>query len=139
MDTSSLATSEQAKYETMWQHDDYRTFSPGLFALERLDLAGSFRQHGVRSILDAGCGSGKFMRSILENHATVFNSTVHPAGALGVPTLVLLTRDNDWRWGVDGVPCPWYQSVMRVWQQAEGNWSVPQNAAERFVEQILAP
>jgi hypothetical protein len=75
----------------------------------------------------------------MDGVVSVDNSTVHLAGALGIPTLVLLTRDNDWRWGVDGVPCPWYQSVMRVWQQAEGNWSVPQNAAERFVEQILAP
>ncbi|MFT3829189.1 MAG: class I SAM-dependent methyltransferase [Opitutaceae bacterium] len=68
-----LILAEKAKYERMWQHDDYRTFSPGLHALEHLDLVGCFRKLGVRSILDAGCGSGKFMRRILEQHAAEFN------------------------------------------------------------------
>jgi hypothetical protein len=63
---------EKAKYEQMWQHDDYRKFSPGLHALEKLDLAKQFQKLGVRSILDAGCGSGKFMRRILEEHAGTF-------------------------------------------------------------------
>ncbi|HLP09690.1 MAG TPA: class I SAM-dependent methyltransferase [Opitutaceae bacterium] len=67
-----LILAERAKYERMWQHDDYRTFSPGLHALEHLDLVGCFRKLGVRSILDAGCGSGKFMRRILEKHAGEF-------------------------------------------------------------------
>ena len=70
--STPLHSTEQAKYETMWQHDDYRSFSPGLHALEHLDLVGCFRRLGVRSILDAGCGSGKFMRRILEQHAAEF-------------------------------------------------------------------
>jgi SAM-dependent methyltransferase len=69
---AELILAEKAKYEQMWQHDDYRTFSPGLHALEHLDLVGCFRKLGVRSILDAGCGSGKFMRRILEKHAAEF-------------------------------------------------------------------
>lgn len=68
-----LALAEKAKYERMWQHDDYRTFSPGLHALERLELVGAFRKLKVRTILDAGCGSGKFMRRILEQHAAEFS------------------------------------------------------------------
>lgn len=66
------AEAEKSKYEQMWRCDDYRTFSPGLHALENLDLANQFRALGVRSILDAGCGSGKFMRRILEAHAGEF-------------------------------------------------------------------
>lgn len=64
---------ERAKYEFMWRHDDYRRFSPGLHALEKLHLAAQFRTLGVRSILDAGCGSGKFMQRILERHAAEFS------------------------------------------------------------------
>ncbi len=63
---------EKAKYERMWEIDDYRAFSPGLFALEQLRLAEGFREMGVRTILDAGCGSGKFMRAILERHSADF-------------------------------------------------------------------
>ncbi len=66
------AERERAKYEQMWQHDDYRTFSPGLFALEKLDLVKHFRALGVHTLLDAGCGSGKFMRRILEQHGDEF-------------------------------------------------------------------
>lgn len=70
---ASAAAHEKAKYEQMWEHEDYRKFSPGLHALERLDLAARFRERDVRTILDAGCGSGKFMRRILEKHAAEFS------------------------------------------------------------------
>lgn len=73
MDPALLQADEQAKYETMWQHDAYRTFSPGLHALEHLNLLGCFRKLAVHTLLDAGCGSGKFMRRILEQHAHEFS------------------------------------------------------------------
>lgn len=57
------------------------------------------------------------------------NSTIHLAGALGVPTGLLLSDDTDWRWGVDGVPCPWYRSVTRLRQNKPGDWSAPMAAA----------
>jgi SAM-dependent methyltransferase len=63
---------ERAKYEQMWQHADYRKFSPGLHALDKFGLAQQFRDLGVRTILDAGCGSGKFMQAVLERHAGDF-------------------------------------------------------------------
>jgi len=70
-DTATIER-EKAKYEQMWQHDDYRTISPGLHALEKTDLLAQLRALGVRTILDAGCGSGKFMRRILEKHGEEF-------------------------------------------------------------------
>ncbi len=73
LDVPVSAEHEKAKYEQMWEHDDYRRFSPGLHALERLGLAEQFRGLGVRSILDAGCGSGKFMRRIMEEHEEEFS------------------------------------------------------------------
>lgn len=68
----TAAEREREKYEQMWQCDAYRTFSPGLHALEKLDLVSQLRALGVRSLLDAGCGSGKFMRRILEQHGAEF-------------------------------------------------------------------
>jgi SAM-dependent methyltransferase len=73
MNESHATELEKAKYERMWQHDDYRSFSPGLYALDAFDLVRQFKENGVRSILDAGCGSGKFMRRILESHGDAFS------------------------------------------------------------------
>jgi SAM-dependent methyltransferase len=67
-----LADHERTKYEAMWRHEDYRLLSPGLHALDQFSLAQQFRDLGVGTILDAGCGSGKFMRAVLERHADEF-------------------------------------------------------------------
>ena len=69
----------------------------------------------------------------LDAVVTVDNSTAHLAGALGVPTAVLLGSDSDWRWGVDGVPCPWYRTVMRLRQNADNDWTDPMQAAVVFL------
>jgi Tfp pilus assembly protein PilF len=76
--------------------------------------------------------------SALDAVVSVDNSTVHLAGALGVPTAVLLAVDSDWRWGVDGVTCPWYRNVMRLRQKAPDDWSAPIGAALEFLAQTAA-
>ncbi len=67
---------------------------------------------------------------------SVDNSTVHLAGALGVPTAVLLAQGCDWRWGVDGVPCPWYRTVVRLRQKVSGDWSHPMQLASAFIASL---
>jgi Tfp pilus assembly protein PilF/polysaccharide pyruvyl transferase WcaK-like protein len=47
----------------------------------------------------------------------VDNSTVHLAGALGVPCWVLLPALADWRWPRGREKAPWYASLQLVWQQ----------------------
>jgi tetratricopeptide (TPR) repeat protein len=42
---------------------------------------------------------------------SIDNSTVHFAGALGIPTTVLLPRDHDWRWTAHRTQSLWYPSV----------------------------
>lgn len=54
--------SEKEKYEKAWEQKSYRSFSPGLNALVSLDVPGYFREMGVKSILDAGCGAGGVMK-----------------------------------------------------------------------------
>lgn len=56
---------EREKYEQVWTHDQYRDFSPGLEAVDRLNLIKLLRDGGVKSVLDAGCGTGKLMRRLL--------------------------------------------------------------------------
>ncbi|MFL6796702.1 MAG: hypothetical protein ACJ8F3_04750 [Xanthobacteraceae bacterium] len=44
----------------------------------------------------------------------------HLAGALGIPTWVLLHSDCDWRWLSEGSECLWYPSVRLFRQSREG-------------------
>lgn len=53
---------------------------------------------------------------------SVDNSTVHMAGALGVPTLALLPYGADWRWFHDQETSLWYDSVHLLRQPCPGDW-----------------
>lgn len=60
----------------------------------------------------------------LDGVISVSNTTVHMAGALGVPTLVMLTRGKGiiWYWFLERTDSPWYRS-LRLFRQAEkGAW-----------------
>jgi len=53
---------------------------------------------------------------------SVDNATVHMAGALGVPTWVLLPFAPDWRWMLDRDDSLWYPSVRLFRQSQHGRW-----------------
>jgi SAM-dependent methyltransferase len=67
------AEEERAKYEQVWKFDQYRHYSPGADALDRLPLLDALRKHGVRTVLDAGCGSGKLMWRLMQEHPGEFD------------------------------------------------------------------
>jgi hypothetical protein len=53
---------------------------------------------------------------------SISNSTVHLAGAMGVPCWVMLPAGSDWRWGESGHSTPLYPG-MRLFRQAHpGDW-----------------
>ena len=53
---------------------------------------------------------------------SISNTTVHMAGALGVPTWALLSTAPLWRWFKDRDDCLWYPSVRFIRQTAHGSW-----------------
>lgn len=56
---------ERAKYEKVWECEDYRKFSPGLRAIKDFKLLDIIKKDRIRSVLDVGCGSGKAMQYLL--------------------------------------------------------------------------
>ena len=52
---------------------------------------------------------------------TVDTSVAHVAGALGVPTWLLLPVTPDWRWFTERDDSPWYPS-MRLFRSDAGGW-----------------
>ncbi|MFM8534459.1 MAG: tetratricopeptide repeat protein, partial [Acidimicrobiia bacterium] len=56
---------------------------------------------------------------------SVSNAIAHTAGALGVPTWVLLATDHLWLWFRDRDDSPWYPRVRLFRQTRPGDWSEP--------------
>lgn len=93
------------------------------------DIAKLKRDHGievhtvesVNNFLDL---DGLFaLIAACDRVVSVDNSTVHFAGALGVPCDVLLPFNSSWRWGVNGSKSSyWFDSLCLHWQAREGEW-----------------
>lgn len=54
---------------------------------------------------------------------SIDNTTVHLAGALGVPVWTLLPVNADWRWLCDQADSPWYPTMKLLRQETPGDWS----------------
>lgn len=61
--------------------------------------------------------------SSLDLVLTVCNTTVHYAGALGVPVWVMAPRVPEWRYGATSRTMPWYPSSRMYRQDTAGDWS----------------
>lgn len=60
--------------------------------------------------------------SALDLVLSVDTSAANLAGAMGVPTWVLLGTPPEWRWGLPGWPSPWYPAVRPWRQDTPGDW-----------------
>jgi tetratricopeptide (TPR) repeat protein len=54
---------------------------------------------------------------------SVDSSPAHLAGALGVPTTLLLCHGGEWRWGIGRSDTPWYPAMRLARQAASGDWA----------------
>ncbi len=62
---------------------------------------------------------------------TVDTALTHLAGALGIPTLLLVTYVPDFRWMLDRSDSPWYPSMQIYRQPRWGDW-------DSVIQQLLA-
>lgn len=65
-------------------------------------------------------------------------SIIHLAGAMGVPGIVLLSKNYDPRWGVNSAgPSPIYDSINIARQDKPGDWTQPIKMARRYIESFI--
>lgn len=82
--------------------------------------------------------NGRFMDTAavmqqLDLVITVDTSTAHLAGALNVPTWIMLPFPADWRWLCKRKDSPWYPSVRLFQQRKTGEW---QPVIEQIVQEL---
>jgi len=58
----------------------------------------------------------------VEHLVTIDTSVAHVAGAIGVPTSVVLPYAPDWRWLLGRSDTPWYKSAKLYRQQKPYEW-----------------
>ena len=78
-------------------------------------------------------GTAALLRT-LDLVVTVDTMVAHLAGTLGVPALVMLKAEPDWRWLPDRARSPWYPSLRLCRQPVPGAWE----PLLRTVARILA-
>lgn len=79
----ALARREQDKYEEMWAVEQYAAMSPGVEAIPFfLDMAGLKGEtlHPTPTLLDAGCGSGRASRALVDLGFDVAMADITDAG-----------------------------------------------------------
>jgi FkbM family methyltransferase len=69
---------------------------------------------------------------------TVDTAIAHLAGALGVPTFLLLLYTSDWRWFDEGDASPWYPSLRLFRQRRPNRWDEPLAELATAVDAFIA-
>ena len=82
------------------------------------DLGEAFEPDGPDAFLDVAA-----VMACLELVITSDTSIAHLAGALGVPTWLVLKRVPDWRWMFGRDDSPWYRSMRLFRQHEAGDWA----------------
>ncbi len=93
---------------------------------EQIAQAGSY--YGPAPLLNLGPEINDFLdtMAILKNVeclVTIDTSVAHIAGAIGVPTSLVLPYAPDWRWLLGRSDTPWYRSLKLYRQEKPYEWS----------------
>ncbi|MEO1193026.1 MAG: tetratricopeptide repeat-containing glycosyltransferase family protein [Pseudomonadota bacterium] len=69
---------------------------------------------------------------------SIDNTTVHIAGAIGVPAWVILPHVPDWRWLLQREDTPWYPSLRLFRVLTAEDWETPLQQVEEALDKLLA-
>ena len=69
---------------------------------------------------------------------TVDTAVAHLAGALGIPTYLLIPRSPDWRWLLDRSDSVWYANFQLFRQEVAGDWKTPCTAVRAALNNRFA-
>jgi tetratricopeptide (TPR) repeat protein len=69
---------------------------------------------------------------------TIDNSTAHLAGALAIPTWLMMPFASDWRWLQGSESSPWYPTLRLFRQPQIGSWTAVVGAIARELRSSLA-
>ena len=89
--------------------------------LDRAERTGLTMQYWPESIADLDEFAA--LVSSLDLVISVCNTTVHYAGALGIPVWVVAPKVPEWRYGIKFRSMPWYPSSLMYRQDTAGEWS----------------
>jgi len=93
---TSVAQDERLRYERVWWEPGYRVHSPGVRAIQQFGLLDFFAANGVKSILDAGCGTGKASKMFQDDGRFVVRGIDIAANALEPDVNIPFTRGCLW-------------------------------------------
>jgi FkbM family methyltransferase len=74
--------------------------------------------------------------SSLDIVLTVDTSVAHLSGALGAPTILMLSSDPDWRWQRERSDSPWYPSMTIIRQKHFMDWSNVIEGVSEILEKL---
>jgi tetratricopeptide (TPR) repeat protein len=75
--------------------------------------------------------------SMLDGVITIDNTVLHVAGAIGLPTVGMISIPSYWMWPVIGSDSRWYPSVRLLHQNKAGCWDEPINQLGQYIQLIL--
>ncbi len=74
--------------------------------------------------------------SALDGVVMIRNLTSYFTNYLGVPGLVLLNRESDFRFGLHGEYSPWFSHLRIIRQKTSGQWGEPLQQAQQIISEF---
>ena len=90
-----------------------------------------FHDDGVDQMADVDLFASQV--AAMDIVVSISNTTAHVAGALGIPTLLMLGTDPIWYWLLEREDNPWYSSLRLFRQRKSGDW---QGVVERVRNEL---